>query len=73
MSFNLRSTKHKFTHIKNPKLFEIIGKGGKNSYPLPPENGGKPLLRQVEQQGMMPSMNASRLRLEQHLSCIYQW
>jgi len=38
ISFNPSPTELKFTHFKKPKVFEIIGKGGKDSNPIPPKN-----------------------------------
>jgi len=34
-SFNPKPIKLKFTHFRNPKVVEIIGKGGKNSNLIP--------------------------------------
>jgi len=34
-SFNPNPTELKFTHFKNPKVFEIIGKGGKDFNLIP--------------------------------------
>jgi len=39
-SFNPKPTELKFTHFRNLKVFEIIGKGGKDSNPIHPRDAG---------------------------------
>jgi len=40
-AFNPKPIELKFRLIKNPKGFEIMGKEGKDSNPIPPRNAGK--------------------------------
>ena len=69
---NPKPIKLKFRLFKNPKGFEIMGKGGKDSNPIPPRNAGNIAAEtdKAEAAKGTPCAYASRPELEWRLSYV---